>query len=87
MPRRDGTGPAGAGAGSGRMRGIYCRPGSGVSGFIIQMIINNWMAIAGLIITTLVPLIGRKLYLENKADSDKISVLTARPVEKNKQLS
>lgn len=51
------------------------------------MIINNWMAIAGLIITTLVPLIGRKLYLENKADSDKISVLTARPVEKNKQLS
>ncbi|PKL49246.1 MAG: hypothetical protein CVV42_06880 [Candidatus Riflebacteria bacterium HGW-Riflebacteria-2] len=86
MPRRDGTGPSGAGAGSGRMRGLYCRPGSGVSGFIIQLIINNWMTIVGFIITTLVPLIGRKLYLENKADNDKIPVLTATPVDR-KELS
>jgi len=86
MPNRDGTGPSGAGGGGGQRRRYRCRPGSGVTGFVLELIINNWMTIAGFIATTIVPLIGRKIYLANKSENDKIPVLTATPVEKNKQI-
>ncbi|HPW60330.1 MAG TPA: hypothetical protein PLK58_16915 [Candidatus Rifleibacterium sp.] len=87
MPNLDGTGPYGAGGGGGQRRRYRCRPGSGLSGFVFELIINNWTTIVGFIATTLIPVIGRKLYLANKANSDKIPVLTARPIDKNKQLS
>lgn len=87
MPNRDGTGPSGAGGGGGQRRRYRFRSGSGLSGFVLELIINNWVTIAGFIATTLVPLIGRKLYLAHRADSDKIPVLTARPIDENKQLS
>ncbi len=87
MPNRDGTGPYGAGGGDGQRRRYRCRPGSGLSGFVLELIINNWMTIAGFIATTIVPLIGRKIYLANKSENDKIPVLTATPVEKNKQIT
>lgn len=81
MPNRDGTGPSGLGAGSGRRQGLSCPRGSGVSGVILQFLVNNWLTILGFLITTVAPLIGRKLYLENKAEHEKIPVLTARKVD------
>lgn len=81
MPNRDGTGPVGDGAGSGRMRGLRCPRGSGVSGVILQFLLDNWLTIFGFVITTLVPLIGRKLYLRNNAENEKIPVLTAKKID------
>ena len=46
MPNRDGTGPYGAGGGGGQRRRYRCRPGSGLSGFVLELIINNWMTMS-----------------------------------------
>jgi hypothetical protein len=86
MPRQDGTGPTGAGAGTGRGRGFCRRPGSGITSFIIQILIENWRPIAGFIATTLIPLIGRKIYLGRRDDKKELPVLTAKRIEeKDKQ--
>ncbi len=82
MPRRDGTGPMGNGSGTGRMAGPCQRSASGIAGFIIQLLIDNWKPILGFIITTLVPLIGRKLYIGNSPEDAKIPQLTIK-VEKD----
>lgn len=83
MPGRDGTGPLGQGAGTGRTAGPCRRSDSGFVGLILQLIINNWKPILAFLVTALVPVIGRKISIGSSQNNAKIPLLTVKVLKKD----
>jgi hypothetical protein len=52
-------------------------------GFILQLIINNWKPILAFLVTTLVPVIGRKISIGGSQNNAKIPLLTVNVLKKD----
>ncbi|NCB40264.1 MAG: hypothetical protein EOM80_16005 [Erysipelotrichia bacterium] len=77
MPRGDGTGPCGLGAGSGR--GVGSCSGTAkddLSVVVIRFILANWRPILGFLLTTLLPVVAKKYQLLKASKTDDIPLLT-----------
>lgn len=77
MPRYDGTGPHGLGAGSGLGAG-QCGgiAKDDLSMVIIRFVLANWRPILGFILTSLLPLLARQLQVLSVGKSSGLPLLT-----------
>lgn len=81
MPGRDRTGPTGLGAATGRGMGRCAEYApDDLSVIILKFVFAHWKAILGLILTTALPLISRKI-LKLDAGTGKVLHLTSRPIK------
>lgn len=83
MPGRDRTGPTGLGAATGRGRGDCSGYApDDLSVIILRFIFAHWRPILGFLITTALPLLGRKFFQLNTSANN--LQLTVSPIKGNK---
>jgi hypothetical protein len=76
MPRGDGTGPCGNGAGSGRRNGLCLESGySDLSIVVVRLVIAHWRLIAGVLLAFAAPVLKKRLVSLLK-DQDELPVIT-----------
>lgn len=83
MPGRNRTGPLGKGPGTGRGAGSCTGSADeGLSIKLLRFVFQNWRPILAFLMTTLVPLIGKKV-LKLGNETKKLPELTVTKIENN----